>query len=163
MLVCTFSKIYSFYLFFFFQARTAKGKSAPIQASTHHLNLNLPLQLNSPTFPVTSGNFGLSPATPADWKCSAEQTISMCPAAASRLCNPMNCAEVVKKGLCDAPFMRTTDWQARKVTQFCSKECGCKAQPTLRQSLAGPAPDACCSIQTGEYFVDENGRSTNGI
>ena len=110
------------------------------------------MQLNSPNFPVTSGNFGLAPATAADWKCSPEQTISMCPA-----------AEVVKKGLCDAPFMRTTDWQARKVTQFCSEECGCKAQPTLRQSLAGPAPDACCSIQTGEYFVDENGRSTNGI
>ncbi|KAG7666653.1 hypothetical protein NADE_003549 [Nannochloris sp. 'desiccata'] len=141
-------------------ARTNKGRSPPTKASTSPLGRSS--HLNSASS-LISGNFGLVPATRQDWTCSPKSSVSICPAAASRLCNPMTCTEVAKRGLCDASFMRQTDWQKRQVTQFCSGECGCAAHPTLRQTLAGPRADACCAIQTAEYFQDENGRSTNGI
>jgi hypothetical protein len=158
------SFLFSLTVFFFnspvLQARTQKGRGPSIKASTSPFGGSS--HLNSASS-LINGHFALVPATGRDWKCSPEPSISICPAAAARLCNPMTCADVAKRGLCDTPFMRQTDWQKKMVTQFCSDECRCAATPTLRQTLAGPAPDACCDIQTAEYFIDEYGRSTNDI
>ena len=75
----------------------------------------------------------------------------------------MTCAEVSRRGLCSADFMKKTDWEKKQVTQWCSVECGCPAVPTLRQSMKGPKADACCAIATGEYWLEEDGKRTNGL
>jgi hypothetical protein len=101
--------------------------------------------------------------TGGTWACRAVAEPPSCPAAASKLCRAMTCEEVAARGLCAASFVRHTIWTAATVEQRCVAECGCAAAPSLRQSMALPAADACCAIATAEYWQDEQGRTTAGL
>ena len=50
------------------------------------------------------------------------------------------------------PWMRSVDWEKHTIKQSCINECGCPAEPTLRQTLAAPQPDICCAFKVADYY-----------
>ena len=125
-------------------AVTSKGQGAPAQATAtvptptkasnnirnfinDLTNVNEVLKSTSSTPLWSASAPGTLPgaasiANAAGWTCVPDTSMSMCPAAAARLCNPMECAEVKRRGLCADAFMRATNWETRQVTQYCSRE-----------------------------------------
>lgn len=80
-----------------------------------------------------------------------------CSAGEQQQCSAMDCDEVAKLGMCNAPFVRSYDEARKIVIQFCSEQCACntpgpvelKSLSVLGRVQQGVLVDnafACCSI-----------------